>query len=321
MHVKNGYYLYISDSEKTGVGECSFIEGLSIDDLDTYEQALQQLCKAIEQGEKTMLPDFTKYPSLKFAYETALIDWQAGGKQILFPSAFTAGEKNISINGLVWMGSRDFMFNQIQQKLQDGFKCIKIKVGAIDFEEEISLVEFIRSKFPSDVIEIRLDANGAFTGNDVWHKLDALSKFQIHSIEQPVKQGQFELMTQVCEKSPIPVALDEELIGIKSVIHKAELLNIIKPAYIILKPSLIGGLTSSNEWISIAEQLGINWWATSALESNVGLNAIAQWVFTKHPTMVQGLGTGSLYTNNIDSPLYIANGTLGFDVSKRFSWE
>lgn len=321
MHFKNGYFLYISDGEKTGVGECSFIEGLSIDDLETYEQALQQLCKAIEEGDKSMLPDWAKYPSLKFAYETALIDWQAGGKQILFPSAFTAGKENIEINGLVWMGSRDFMFNQIQQKLQDGFKCIKIKVGAIDFEEEVSLVEFIRSKFPPDVIEIRLDANGAFTSGDVWHKLDALSKFQIHSIEQPIKQGQFELMTEVCEKSPIPVALDEELIGINSVINKAELLNIVKPAYIILKPSLIGGLTSSNEWISIAEQLGIGWWATSALESNVGLNAIAQWVFIKHPTMVQGLGTGSLYVNNIDSPLYIANGALGFDLNKRFVFD
>jgi o-succinylbenzoate synthase len=318
MAVKNGYYLYITRDGKTGVGECSFIEGLSIDDLDTYPDALQQLCNAIEKADKSLLPDFKKYPSLKFAYETALLDWQMGGRQILFESAFTRGEQHIPINGLIWMGSKDFMFNQIKQKLADGFRCIKIKVGAIDFDEEVQLIKYIRAQFPAEVIEIRLDANGAFAEADVFSKLQTLSQFTIHSIEQPVKQGQFELMTRVCRTSPIPVALDEELIGITSVIHKAELLNIIQPQYIILKPSLIGGLSSCDEWIRIARQLNINWWATSALESNIGLNAIAQWVFTKHPDMVQGLGTGSLYTNNIEGPLYIAEGELGFAPSTPF---
>lgn len=311
MKVKNGYYLLLEQNGVTGVGECSFIEGLSADILDNYEDTLSAFCKTIVLGQ----PDLSllhSHPSIRFGYDTALLDLQNGGNKILYPSAFTSGQTPIPINGLVWMGNKDFMLQQIEQKLQTGFKCIKVKVGAINFEEEISLLQFIRQHFSPAVIEIRLDANGAFTAADVYDKLNRLAAFKVHSIEQPVKQNQPALMQQVCAQSPIPVALDEELIGIPQH-QQAALLDTIKPAYIILKPSLLGGLQVSNGWIAAAESRGIKWWATSALESNIGLNAIAQWVFTKQPDMVQGLGTGGLYTSNITSPLYINNGALCYN--------
>jgi O-succinylbenzoate synthase len=318
MEVKNGYYLQISDGQYTGVGECSFIEGLSIDDLQDYEQTLQLLCKYLESGNIEPLPDLGHYPSIKFGWETALLDLHARGSKILFESDFTRGKSQIPINGLIWMGSRDFMLQQIAQKLAAGFKCIKIKIGAINFEDEIMLLDFIRQKYAAGVMEIRLDANGAFKSEDVFKKLDSLSKFNIHSVEQPVKQGQLELMKKVCAKSPIPVALDEELIDLKG-IGKRELLQFIDPQYIILKPSLLGGFAICNEWIELAEEQKTGWWATSALESNIGLNAIAQWVFTKSENMVQGLGTGGLYTNNISSPLFINKGYLGYNPA--LPWE
>lgn len=307
MQVKNGYYLFVTDGKTTGTGECSFIEGLSADDLATYESALQTLCKNINSSS---LPDFSRYPSMAFGYQTALLDLKNGGNKILFESDFTKGKKSISINGLIWMGSKEFMHKQILQKLEQGFKCIKLKVGALNFEEEISLLRYIRQHFPTEQIEIRIDANGAFTANDVMQKLEALAQFQIHSIEQPVKPGQWELMKRVCTNSPIPVALDEELIGISNEDKMRALLKEIAPAYIILKPSLLGGWFVCDQWIQFAETMGIGWWATSALESNIGLNAIAQWVFTKNNSMVQGLGTGALYTNNIQSPLAVEHGKL-----------
>ena len=241
-----------------------------------------------------------------------MLDLQTGGRKLLFESYFTKGKKQIPINGLVWMGKKDFMLEQVKQKLIDGFSCIKIKVGAINFEEEVSLLRFIREQFPADMVEIRLDANGAFTHEDAMKKLNLLSQFHIHSIEQPIKQQQWELMKNICANSPIPVALDEELIGIYDNAQD-DLLDTIKPAYIILKPSLLGGFEVCDGWIAKADARNIKWWATSALESNIGLNAIAQWVFTKKNTMVQGLGTGSLYTNNISSPLYISKGALGYN--------
>jgi len=311
MRVKNGFYLILNNENYTGIGECSFIEGLSIDNLDNYEATLSRLCQAVEKG---LEPDFDKqaFPSIAFAYQTALLDLQTGGNKILFESSFTKGQSQIPINGLVWMGKKEFMLRQIKQKLNDGFSCIKIKVGAIDFAEELSLLEFIRGKFPPDVIEIRLDANGAFTYVDVHQKLEALAKFTIHSIEQPVKQHQPELMRNVCSHSPIPVALDEELIGIYGSVQN-DILDLIKPAYLILKPSLLGGFNVCDEWAAKAEARNIKWWATSALESNIGLNAIAQWVVTQKNALVQGLGTGSLYTANVASPLYIKAGQLGYN--------
>jgi O-succinylbenzoate synthase len=308
MKVKNGYFIAVSNGTNTGIGECSFIEGLSTDDLLNYESTLRTLCNFITNEQ----PDLKLFPSMRFGLETAMLDLENGGRKMLFESYFTKGKKQIPINGLVWMGKRDFMLQQIKQKLEDGFGCIKIKVGAIDFDEEVSMLKFIRNKFPADVIEIRLDANGAFAFNDALKKLETLSSFNIHSIEQPIKQRQPELMKSICAHSPIPIALDEELIGVYGSVQD-DILDMIKPAYIILKPSLLGGFKVCEEWIAKAEARNIKWWATSALESNIGLNAIAQWVFTKNNTMVQGLGTGSLYTNNIPSPLYIGKGTLGYN--------
>ncbi len=315
MQVKNGYYLFITDGSNTGIGECSFIEGLSIDPLNNYEHKLEQLCSFISSEDDNEKPDLDRYPSIRFGWETALLDLKAKGSKVLFKSAFTEGIAQIPINGLIWMGNRDFMQEQINQKLKDGFKCIKIKVGAINFDDEIMLLEFIRSHFSAEVMEIRVDANGAFKEADVFDKLNRLAQFNIHSIEQPVKQGQLSLMKQVCLKSPIPVALDEELIDLHG-ISKRELLETIRPQYIILKPGLLGGFEVCNEWIALASTLNTGWWATSALESNIGLNAIAQWVFTKSETMVQGLGTGGLYTTNLSSPLFIKNGYLGYDPQK-----
>lgn len=317
MKVKNGYYLFISDGNITGVGECSFIKGLSVDDLVSYETALQSLCRFIEAKDEALLPDLAKFPSIRFGWETARLDFVNGGKKILFESEFTQGRKQIPINGLVWMGSKDFMQQQIGEKLAAGFRCIKIKVGAIDFEEELTLLKFIRSKFPAEVVEIRLDANGAFKVNDVFEKLERLSRFQIHSIEQPVKPGQLELMAKVCKGSPILVALDEELIGVPEN-RMMELLSGIQPAFIILKPSMLGGIQKCEQWINAAKENEIGWWATSALESNIGLNAIAQWVFVKDNPLKQGLGTGGLYTENVPSPLYIANGDLGFNPKEKW---
>ncbi|MDB5282913.1 MAG: o-succinylbenzoate synthase [Bacteroidota bacterium] len=316
MAFKNGYYLSITDGQNTGTGECSFIEGLSIDDLANYELVLEELCKSVEDRASDTF-DLNKFPSIKFGLETALLDLKNGGRKVLFENEFTKGKKLIPINGLVWMGNKDFMFQQINTKLEAGFKCIKIKVGAIDFDEELNLLEFIRQKFPADTVEIRLDANGAFNKADVFKKLDDLSKYNIHSIEQPVKQGQLELMKKICKNSPIPVALDEELINPPG-ITPHELLSAIMPQYIILKPSLLGGIENCRTWINSTQQLGIKWWATSALESNIGLNAIAQWVFTENSNMVQGLGTGGLYVNNISSPLYITNGQLAYNPDR--SW-
>ncbi len=318
MSVKNGYYLLVTDGERTGVGECSFIEGLSVDDLATYDIALQKLCAAIETNRLSQLPDFDSYPSLLFAYQCAMLDLKNGGNKIFFKSEFTRGNATIPINGLVWMGGKDFMLQQIAQKLKDGFSCIKIKVGAIDFEEEVSLLNYIREQYPAEKIEIRLDANGAFTQQDVFQKLEALAQYHIHSMEQPIRAGQRALMKEVCASSPIPIAFDEELIGINHPEEGSELLEITKPQYIILKPSLLGGFGRCEEWITQAVHNNIAWWATSALESNIGLNAIAQWVFAKHTSMVQGLGTGSLYTNNVDSPLTIAQGSLQYNTEKHW---
>ena len=309
MKVKNGYFLYITINGITGTGECSFIEGLSADNLENYESTLLQLCNAINTNQLNNKPDLKYYPSINFGLEVALLNQRNGGKGLFFESDFTNGKKGIPINGLIWMGRKEKMLEQIKDKLQHGFSCIKIKVGAISFDEEVSLLKFIRQKFPKDVIEIRLDANGAFTNKNVFKNLETLSAFDIHSIEQPVKAGQFELMKKICSSSPILIALDEELIGVEYD-NQLKLLQFISPQYIILKPSLLGGFESANRWITFAEQEKIKWWVTSALESNIGLSAIAQWVATKNNPLMQGLGTGSLYSNNMPSSLQIRNGYL-----------
>jgi O-succinylbenzoate synthase len=237
----------------------------------------------------------------------------------LFESEFTSGHKSMLINGLVWMGEESFMKQQIEEKLAQGFTCIKLKIGAIDFEKELGLLRFIRQHFDENTIEIRVDANGAFDSNDALYKLNQLSGYKLHSIEQPIQKNNTDRMAELCKITPLPIALDEELIGFFLSSEKEALLQKIKPQYIILKPSLVGGFRGTLEWISIAEKLKIKWWITSALESNIGLNAIAQFTYTLHNLLPQGLGTGGLYTNNFECPLEILNGHLIYKEDKK--WE
>ena len=306
---KPSLFLILEKDGIKGIGECSTIPGLSIDPTETYSEKLDELCRLLNEGYDPSTIVLDDFPSIAFGLETALLDLEANGSKILFPSAFTEGETGIPINGLVWMGDKDFMQKQIREKITAGYRCIKLKVGAIDFETELEIISNIRNEFSSEDIEIRLDANGGFTSTDALKKLNKLSAFHIHSIEQPIKPRQFEAMAELCQQSPIPIVLDEELIGVNP-LEKETILEQIKPAYIILKPSLVGGFSQSEEWIRLAEKLNIGWWITSALESNIGLNAIAQWTFTLNSSLPQGLGTGQLYHNNIPSPLAIENAKL-----------
>ena len=288
--------------EVFGLGECNPLVGLSIDDRDDFEEELKKICENINDFIDVELYEF---PSIRFAIETAYKDLMNGGKRILFDNEFSRGEKGIVINGLVWMGSKEDMSKQIAEKIEQGFKCIKLKIGAIDFETELALLKSIRDQYSESDIEIRVDANGAFTAHDALKKLEHLAKFKLHSIEQPIKQGQGEVMAKLCKVTPLAIALDEELIIHQRKDEKEILLKEIQPQYIILKPSLVGGWKASEEWIASAEKLNINWWITSALESNIGLNAIAQWTAELKTKTPQGLGTGGLYTNNFDSKLKI----------------
>ena len=288
--------------EVFGLGECNPLVGLSIDDRDDFEEELKKICENINDFIDVELYEF---PSIRFAIETAHKDLMNGGKRILFDNEFSRGEKGIVINGLVWMGSKEEMSKQIAEKIEQGFKCIKLKIGSIDFETELALLKSIRDQYSESDIEIRVDANGAFTAHDALKKLEHLAKFKLHSIEQPIKQGQVEVMAKLCKGTPLAIALDEELIIHQRKDEKEILLKEIQPQYIILKPSLVGGWKASEEWIASAEKLNINWWITSALESNIGLNAIAQWTAELKTKTPQGLGTGGLYTNNFDSKLKI----------------
>lgn len=306
---KPSSFLILEKDGFTGIGECSTIPDLSIDPVDSYVDRLEELCRLLNEGYDPGTIVLDDYPSIAFGLETALLDLAAKGSKCLYPSAFTEGKTGIPINGLVWMGDKDSMQKQIREKISAGYNCIKLKVGAIDFETEMEIISGIRQLFSSDDIEIRLDANGGFSPENALKILDRLSIYQIHSIEQPIKARQFEEMAELCRQSPIPIVLDEELIGVSS-IEKEAILEKIKPAYIILKPSLIGGFKQSEEWIRLAEKHDINWWVTSALEANIGLNAIAQWTYTLNSKLPQGLGTGQLYHNNMLSPLAIENAKL-----------
>ena len=288
--------------EVFGLGECNPLVGLSIDDRDDFEEELKKICENINDFIDV---ESYEFPSIRFAIETAHKDLINGGKRILFDNEFSRGEKGIVINGLVWMGSKEDMSKQIAEKIEQGFKCIKLKIGAIDFETELALLKSIRDQYSESDIEIRVDANGAFTAHDALKKLEHLAKFKLHSIEQPIKQGQVEVMAKLCKVTPLAIALDEELIIHQRKDEKEILLKEIQPQYIILKPSIVGGWKASEEWIASAEKLNINWWITSALESYIGLNAIAQWTAELKTKTPQGLGTGGLYTNNFDSKLKI----------------
>ena len=314
------WLVHLSEGDKTGVGECAPLPDLSCDALpdETYEAKLHQFCQALcETGE--MDDDALRpYPSMRFGLETALLSLQSSlhsplSTHLLFDTPFSRGEEGIPINGLVWMGRYDEMLQRMEEKLEKGFRCVKLKIGAIDFEQELDLVKRIRDRFSFHEVELRLDANGAFKYEEALYKLELLSQYAIHSIEQPIRQGQWAYMAELCRESPLPIALDEELIGVNDPEMKSHMLNIIKPRYIILKPSLHGGMMGCREWIEIAKQQGIGSWITSALESNIGLNAIAQFasdVYGPHITMPQGLGTGQLFTDNIPMPLEIVKDKL-----------
>ncbi len=309
MRVKETYFVKLWDSRKPevyGVGECGLFRGLSQEDTPDYEATLAATCRYIHTVDISTIP----VSSIAMGFETALRDLRGGGTRRLWDSPFSRGERAITINGLIWMGDRDTMAERIEAKLKAGFRCLKLKIGGIRFDEEVSLLELIRSRFTPDQLEIRLDANESFDPCEALGKLERLAKYNIHSIEQPIKRGLLKEMRALTKAGIIPIALDEQLIGVTDSDAKRRVLDKIRPAYIILKPSLCGGFAQADDWIAAAQEHGIGWWATSSLESNVGLNAIAQWVAAKNPVMPQGLGTGQLYRNNIPSPLRLSSDGL-----------
>lgn len=309
---KETWFIILEENGKKGIGECGILRGLSADDRLDYEEKLQWTCDNIHLGEEKLWQELIEFPSIQFGVEMAFLSMKSKNPFILFPSKFTSGEKSILINGLVWMGDDVFMKRQIEEKIAQGFNCIKLKIGAIDFDKELQLLRFIRDNFDENQIEIRVDANGAFSENEALNKINQLSGYKLHSIEQPIQKNHTDTMSVLCKNTNLPIALDEELIGIFSYEEKERLLQKVMPQYIILKPSFIGGIKGTNEWISLAEKYNIGWWITSALESNIGLNAIAQFTFMLNTTMPQGLGTGSLYTNNFDCSLVVKNGQLWY---------
>lgn len=330
---KQAWFLHLDLQGKVGLGECSIIPGLSPDFVSNehYEKELEKLVQLVSSINWNFLDDakefdllnlmkskteiykeFASFPSILFGFEMALLNWRSGDLQQFFDNDFFNGKVKIPINGLIWMGETEFMQKQMHEKVEQGFNCIKMKVGAIDFQKEIDLLSGLRSKHSAEQMTLRVDANGAFDVSNVRERLSSLSELKIHSIEQPIKPGQIELMKELCSENILPIALDEELIGISSSDEKRKLLSTIQPQYIILKPSLHGGILSCQEWISIAEELMIAWWMTSALESNVGLNCIAQFTAQYPIDKHHGLGTGSLYSDNIESDLKVENGFISF---------
>ncbi|MDI1255824.1 MAG: o-succinylbenzoate synthase [Flavobacterium sp.] len=307
---KETWFIILEKDAKKGIGECGILRGLSADDRQDYEEKLQWVCENIHLGKDLLWTNLIEFPSIQFGIEMAFLSLECDNPFVLFPSEFTNAKKSIPINGLVWMGDEAFMKRQIEEKITSGFDCIKIKIGALDFDKELQLLRFIRQNFTSQQIEIRVDANGAFNLNDALYKINQLSEFEIHSIEQPIQKNHTDTMAELCKNTPFPIALDEELIGVFSLPEKEALLQKIRPQYIILKPSFVGGFRGTAEWIALAQKYNIGWWITSALESNIGLNAIAQWTFLQNNSMHQGLGTGGLYTNNFDCPLEVFEGHL-----------
>lgn len=314
---KETYLICLEADGRWGVGEAGLFRGLSADDRPDYETRLGDACKALEAGSGGVLEAFREYPSIVFGLEQALRSLKGANPFELFPSRFLDGDP-IPINGLIWMGELPFMQQQIREKIEAGFRCLKLKIGALDFESELRLLREIRRRFGPEDLEIRVDANGAFAVGEALEKLQALSELGLHSIEQPIRAGQPGEMADLCSRTPLPIALDEELIGWYYPEEKASLMEQIRPQYIILKPSLVGGFRGSTEWIQAAEALRIGWWVTSALESNIGLSAIAQWTATLDVHMPQGLGTGSLFSNNFESPLEVSGGQLWYRPEKKW---
>lgn len=306
----------MKEGERKGIGECAPLPQLSCDDIPHYAETLRMFCDQIEQTGVIDYQALRPYPSMLFGFESASTQLHVNGSAKLFDTPFGRGEEGITINGLVWMGTFEEMYQRIEEKIQAGFHCVKLKIGAIDWEREISLIKFIRQHFTKEQIELRVDANGGFTPQEAMKKLEQLATYDIHSIEQPIKQHQWKEMARLCHETPLPIALDEELIGINDTTCKIELLDTIHPQYIILKPSLHGGMHGSEEWIKLAQERSIGSWITSALESNIGLNAIAHFaakVYGPHISMPQGLGTGQLFTDNIPMPIEIRGEKLYFN--------
>ncbi len=318
LKTKETWFIKIEDEHATGFGECGMFRGLSCDDRPDFESKLKWVCHHIDLGLEQLLIELIDFPSIQFGLEMAFLDLLSDSSNVLFPSKFTSGKASIPINGLIWMGDEQFMKSQIRSKIDAGFDCLKIKIGAIDFDTELSLIKAIRKEYDVDTIELRVDANGAFSTLEAMEKLKRLSEFNLHSIEQPIRQGQYDAMAELCAQSPLPIALDEELIGIHDVTKRSLLLQTINPQYIIIKPTLVGGFSGSQSWIDLAEKQSVDWWITSALESNIGLNAIAQWTYQLNVNRPQGLGTGALYTNNIEAPLKIDNGRLIYAPSEKW---
>ncbi len=336
MEDKTSWFIKLWDDinpERYGLGECGPLPGLSVDDTPEFESVLSSVIQRLSELKRhTTFQQFgastfqrlretipPHFPSITFGVETAYLDLLQGGNRIIFRNDFLKG-KAIPINGLIWMGELDFMIDQVHKKIENGFRCLKLKVGSLDFDAECELLNLIRSKYSSREITIRLDVNGAFNPGDAMAKLQALSRYEIHSIEQPVGTGADQL-GELCEKSPIPIALDEELIGHENADSKKQLLQKIKPAFIVLKPTLHGGLSGCTQWIDLAETNGVGWWITSALESNIGLNSICQFTANYPIRIPQGLGTGGIYENNIESPLKVESGLISFDPTKVWNVE
>lgn len=319
LKTKETWFIKIEDEHATGFGECGMFRGLSCDDRPDFESKLKWVCHHIDLGLEQLLIELIDFPSIQFGLEMAFLDLLSDSSNVLFPSKFTSGKASIPINGLIWMGDEQFMKSQIRSKIDAGFNCLKIKIGAIDFDTELSLIKAIRKEYDVETIELRVDANGAFSPLEAMEKLKRLSDFNLHSIEQPIRQGQHDAMAKLCAHAPLPIALDEELIGIHDVTKRSLLLQTINPQYIILKPTLVGGFSGSQSWIDLAKKLSVDWWITSALESNIGLNAIAQWTYQLNVNRPQGLGTGALYTNNIEAPLKIDNGRLIYAPSVKWT--
>lgn len=306
-----------SNPQHWGIGECAPLFDLSCDYNKDYEQTLDQFCKELENNGVLDKEVLRPYPSIQFGLETALLHYKKQSFN-LWDNPFSVGLKGIPINGLIWMGDFEYMHEQIKAKMKQGFNCIKLKIGAINFEDELKLLQYIRKHFSADQITLRVDANGAFSPEEALDKLKRLSELDLHSIEQPIHAGQWNEMARLTKHTPLPIALDEELIGIHQPNDKKRLLETIKPQYIILKPTLHGGINGSEEWIKLAEELNIDWWITSALESNIGLNAISQWCASFDNPLPQGLGTGALYTNNIEMPLEIKGDCLWYNPNGQF---
>lgn len=319
-HYRDTWFLLLNNKlGKTGIGECAPLPELSCDATSQFEPMLDYVCANINQAQALLQQALLDFPSIRFGLEMALLDLQQGGHRQLFNSDFTQGVKGITTNGLIWMGNKEDMAQQIENKMAMGFQCIKMKIGNLDMQQEFSLLQHIRQRFDASQLELRVDANGAYRPQQAQQVLHKLAELKIHSIEQPIRQGQQHQMADLCREEIVDIALDEELIGVNQPKQMAQLLDTIKPQAIVLKPSLHGGIAGCQRWIKLADERNIYWWLTSALESNIGLNAIAQWSAHLGVTRPQGLGTGGLFTNNLSSPLTMQGEQLCF--SRKAKWQ